>query len=132
MREPFLLLAGSLSTLAGLLHLAIMVGGPDWYRFFGAGERVARNAALGSPLPPLMAISIAALLFVWAAYAFSGAGLIGRLPLLKLGLVAITAVYLVRGLAPLAIMATGRPVSAFWWISSAIVLLFGLAYLAGT
>ena len=28
--------------IAALLHVACIVGGPAWYRFFGAGERMAR------------------------------------------------------------------------------------------
>ena len=47
MREPFLILAGSLSGLAALLHVAAIVGGPDWYRFFGAGEGMAGAAERG-------------------------------------------------------------------------------------
>ena len=36
------LIAGAvLSGIAGLLHLAIILGGAPWYRFFGAGERMA-------------------------------------------------------------------------------------------
>jgi hypothetical protein len=50
--------------------------------------------------PRVYAVLIALLLFVWAAYAFSGAGLLRRLPLLRTGLVTISAVYLLRGLAP--------------------------------
>lgn len=132
MREPFLILAGSLSALAALAHLAVIVGGPAWYRFVGAGEGMARMAERGMIQPTLITIGIATVLAVWSAYAFSGAGLIGRLPLLRLGLVTITAVYLLRALAPAAMLATGRPVTTFWWVSSAIVLVYGLAYLIGT
>lgn len=98
-QNPWLITAGLLSAGAAALHIAVIVGGPDWYRFFGAGERMARGAANGSPIPPITVSVIAAILAVWAAYAFSGARIIGRLPLLRTGLVAISAVYLVRGLA---------------------------------
>ena len=36
--NPWLVAGGILSALAALLHLAVIVGGPVWYRFFGAGE----------------------------------------------------------------------------------------------
>lgn len=36
-----LVFAAALSAIAASLHLAIIVGGPAWYRFFGAGERFA-------------------------------------------------------------------------------------------
>ena len=132
--RTWLIVGGVLSALAALLHLAIIAGGPDWYRFFGAGEGMARAAARGELRPTLFAIGIAAILLVWAAYALSGAGLIPRLPLLRTGLVAITAVYLARGLVILAPGALRRPdlTATFMIWSSLIVLLFGVVHLIGT
>lgn len=129
--EPLLILAGALSALAALLHLAVIAGGPDWYRFFGAGEQMARMAERGTVTPTLITLGIAAGLSLWAAYAFSGAGLLPRLPLLRTGLIVITAIYLVRGLllAPAVLM--GAQISAFGWWSSLIVLAYGLVHLAG-
>lgn len=131
-RQPFLILAGSLSLLAAVLHLAVIVGGPDWYRFFGAGEGMARMAERGMIQPTLITIGIAAVLAIWAAYAYSGAGVIPRLPLLRTGLVVITGIYLARGLLVIPAFAMGREISAFGWWSSLIVLIYGLAYLIGT
>ena len=42
--NPFLIAGGVLSALASLLHIAVIAGGPAWYRFFGAGEGMARMA----------------------------------------------------------------------------------------
>ncbi|MBN8552625.1 MAG: hypothetical protein J0L52_06990 [Caulobacterales bacterium] len=131
-REPFLILAGALSLLAALVHLAVIVGGPDWYRFFGAGEELARMAERGSIYPALLTLGIATILAIWAAYAFSGAGLIGKLPLLRTGLVVITTIYLLRGLILVPAVVLGRDINAFGWWSSLIVLGYGLAYLIGT
>ena len=131
--NPWLIAGGILSLIAAALHVAIIFGGPAWYRFFGAGERMARAAAKGSAMPALVTIAIAAVLAIWAAYAFSGAGLIGKLPLLRLGLVVISGVYLLRGLVLFAMLAL-RPaqVDAFWVWSSLIVLVYGMAYAVGT
>lgn len=131
-REPFLVLAGWLSLLAAALHLAVIVGGPDWYRFFGAGEGMARMAERGMIQPTLITLGIAAVLAIWAAYAFSGAGLIGKLPLLRTGLVVITLIYLARGLLVVPAALMQREINAFGWWSSLIVLIYGLAYLIGT
>lgn len=131
-REPFLILAGSLSALAALLHVAVIFGGPDWYRFFGAGEGMARMAERGMIQPTLITLGITAILAIWAAYAFSGAGLIARLPLLRTGLVLITLIYLARGLIVFPAYWMGGTVNAFGWWSSLIVLGYGLAYLVGT
>jgi hypothetical protein len=132
-RNNWLIAGGLLSAAASLLHLAVIAGGPDWYRFFGAGEEMARAAERGALTPPLVTLAIAALLATWALYAFSGAGLIRRLPLLRTGLVAITAVYLLRGLAllPLLLLAP-RMVDTFAVVSSLIVLGYGIAYAVGT
>lgn len=124
---------GALSAIAAAMHLAIIVGGPAWYRFFGAGERLARAAERGSLMPAVVTVGIATVLAVWAAYAFSGAGLIPRLPLLRLGLVSISAIYLARALLWLPALALrGLPIDAFAGWSSLIVLAYGIAYAIGT
>jgi hypothetical protein len=115
-----------------LAHLAVIVSGPDWYCFFGAGEGMARAAERGSIIAPLSTVAIASVLAIWAAYAFSGAGLIGRLPLLRVGLVTITAIYLLRGLWILpGLPLLGRSPSFIFW-SSVIVLIVGVTYAIGT
>jgi len=122
-----------LSGAAALLHLGVIIGGPAWYRFFGAGEGMAQLAEQGSITPALITAGIAAVLAVWAAYAFAGAGLIRRLPLMRTALVAITAVYLLRGLmlAPLFALAPER-IDPFTLWSSLIVLAYGITYAVGT
>ena len=103
----WLIVGAGLSFLAAALHIAIIFGGGDWYRFFGAGEGMARLAESGSREPAKMTLGIATVLTVWGLYALSGAGLIFRLPWRRLVLSAITAIYTVRGLAGLI---------APWWI----------------
>lgn len=135
MNNPWLIAGGVLSALASLLHLAVIVGGPAWYRFFGAGEAMAQAAARGSPMPALVTAGIATVLAVWAAYAFAGAGLIPRLPLMRTAMVAISAVYLVRGLVLIPALAQwlgGRGINTFAVWSSLIVLVYGAAYAVGT
>jgi hypothetical protein len=130
-------LAGVLSAGVALLHvLIIFVGGPA-YRYFGAGERMARLAEQGSATPSLITLGLTLLFGIWAAYAFSGAGLLRRLPLLRTGLITIGLIYTLRGvlLGP----------QMVWFLSghravvpprqlvfSAAALVIGLAYLVGT
>jgi hypothetical protein len=132
-RNNWLIAGGWLSAAASVLHLAVIAGGPDWYRFVGAGEEMAQAAERGSLMPTAVTLAIAAGLAVWALYAFSGAGLVRRLPLLRTALVAIAAVYLLRGLALVPLLAL-RPqlVDTFAVVSSLIVLAYGLAYAIGT
>lgn len=132
-RNGWLVAAGILSTAAALLHLATIGGGADWYRFFGAGEEIARAAERGSVMPALLTLAIAIILAVWALYAFSAAGMFRRLPLIRTALVLITAIYLLRGLAlvPMLIL---RPnlVGTFAIVSSLIVLVYGVVHAIGT
>jgi hypothetical protein len=125
--------SGVLSALAALLHLAVIAGGPDWYRSVGAGEEMAQMAERGDLQPALITVAIAFLLAIWSAYAFAGAGYIRRLPLMRTALVAITAIYLLRGLALLPLLLL-RPdmADAFAIWSSLIVLIYGLCYAVGT
>jgi len=131
--STWLLIGGALSVAAALLHIACIFGGPDWYRFFGAGEGMARAAARGDWTPTLITLAISAVLLIWAAYAFSGAGALPRLPLLRTGLVTITAIYLLRALifVPLHMWRPQHTDSFAIW-SSLIVLLYGTVYAIGT
>ena len=138
-RDRSLLYGGLLTGAAALLHAGIILGGPDWYRFFGAGERMARLSARGSRYPILVTAGIAAILGIWALYALSGAGVIRRLPLLRLVLVLIAAVYLIRGAAGIPVVLfvddpytnelKGR--MTFMVVSSAICVCLGLCYAVG-
>jgi putative oxidoreductase len=135
----WLLFGGLLTGAASLLHLAIIAGGAEWYRFFGAGERMARLAARGSPYPAVVTAGIAAVLGVWALYALSGAGVIRRLPLLRPALVLIAAVYLGRGVLGIpAVLLADDPYAnelkgrmTFMIVTSAICIGLGLCYAAG-
>ena len=133
-RSPWLLAGGALSLAAALLHLACIAGGPWWYRFFGAGEGMARAAERGELRPALVTAAIAAVLAIWACYAFSGAGLIARLPLLRIALPAITAVYLLRGMVLFFPDALRRPdlSPAFLLWSSLVVLAIAAIHAIGT
>lgn len=133
MTNTWLPLAAILSAIAGVLHLAIIAGGPAWYRFFGAGEGMAGAAERGSIQPTLITLAIAFVLFVWAAYALSGAGIIRALPFAKPVLAIITAIYLARSLLFVpAIMVMGQAVTPFAIWSSLICLVYGLVHLVGT
>jgi hypothetical protein len=132
MERGWLIAAGMLNAGAALLHLACVIGGPAWYRFLGAGERMARLAARGSLRPALITIGIATVLGFWSAYDFSGAGMLPRLPLLRPALIAICAVYTLRA-AALPLMLTRMPDRSptFLVWSSAIVLGFAVVHAVG-
>jgi hypothetical protein len=127
------LMAGAvLSAIAALLHIGCIVFGAPWYRFFGAGEKMARMAQQGNPKAALITSGIVIVLALWSLYALSGAGVVGRLPLLRTGLALIATIYVVRGLVvlPMLVVAPDKA-TPFWWWSSAICLSFGLVHVQG-
>lgn len=130
--NKFLLTAASLSATAALLHVAIIFVGARWYRFFGAGEQMARLAESGHWYPPVITSGIALVLAIWALFALSGAGVVRPLPFVKPALCIITAVYLLRGLVivPIFIFAQ-QQATPFWFWSSAICLMYGVVHLVG-
>jgi hypothetical protein len=127
-----LITGAALSGVAALLHLACIAVGASWYRLLGAGERMARLADAGHWYPTTAAAVIAGVLLVWALYALSGAGVIGRLPLRRAALCAITGIYLLRGLGFVALMGhfPGNT-RAFWFWSSAICFGIGAVHFVG-
>lgn len=127
-----LIVGGALSTEAAVAHLACILLGPAAYRFMGAGEKMARAVEAKRVLPTLFTLAIAGVLFTWAAYAFSGAGVIGQLPAAKVVLPAICVVYLGRALAfPLLKPQFPENSQTFWLVSSGICLLIGLVHVYG-
>jgi hypothetical protein len=126
-----LTLGAILSLGAAALHVVAIFMGPRGYRLFGAGERFVRAAQRGKIHPPLITLGIALVLVLWAAYAFSGAGVIRPLPLLRPALIVITFVYLARGVAgPFFLVGTGRT-ALFIATSSTICAFVGLIHLVG-
>ena len=137
--ERLLLAAGVMTAATSLLHVGIILGGPPWYRFFGAGERMAQQAARGFLFPTIVTAAIAALLACAALYAFSAAGRFRQLPLMRVALVVIAAVVIARGIlgVPVVLLIdspyTGelRGRLTFMWVTSAVSLVIGLCYAIG-
>ncbi len=129
----YLAIGALLSGIAALIHVGCIVYGASWYRFFGAGERMAILAESGSRIPTMLTAGITCVLSSWSIYALSGAGLIVRLPLLIPVLVLVSGVYSLRGIAGLFFIrspALGNT-SAFWFWSSTICLILGAVHLTG-
>ena len=134
-------MAGAAASAGAALHIAIIFGGPDWYAFFGAPRGLVEMARAGNIRAPISCLVIAAFLALLAAYAFSGAGVIRRLPFLRFGLASIAAVLILRGalFIPLILLRPGalsgicdcRSVDAFIIVTSALCLAMGVGYALG-
>lgn len=130
--ESCLVLGGLASFLVVLLHLALALR-PQWYRHFGADELAQRHEE-GSPFTVLVTLGLALMFALWGTYALSGAGVIRQLPLLRAGLVAIGAIYVLRSLMLpseiFKVLLKGDPFRFVVFSSGSLVV--GLLYLVGT
>jgi hypothetical protein len=128
-----LLAAAGCSAIAALLHVAILLMGPPWYRWFGApslADQIENGSVLG---PTLLTLAVAAVLLLWTGYGLSGAGVVRRFPLLRTGLYAIAAIYLLRGLqvvVEVPAAAQGKVPARFACFST-FAALAGVLYLLG-
>lgn len=129
----FLILGAIGSGAAAILHFGCIIFGADWYRFFGAGEKMALLAEAGSPVPTRITGLITLVLLVWTYLALAGVGMLPKPPLLRYLLAGIASIYLIRAFSVFWLMKVmpGNSIS-FWIWSSLICLILGAAYLAGT
>jgi hypothetical protein len=132
--KSLLIAGGILTALISLLHVAMAIR-PELYRYFGPGQGsgLAQMAVEGSRGTTIATAALAVIFAVWAIYAFSGAGLIGSLPLLRTALIAIGVIYILRSLFVVSeirmVLTQGYPFR--FVVFSTISLVAGLLYLIG-
>lgn len=114
----------------------VMIGfSPSLSLYFGAPEALVKNTfAL-----IVVSLLVAGVLVVFGLYALSGAGFIRKLPFLKQGLVAISCVFIIRGLLLLpellvvvGVFDVAISVAPRFVIFSIGSLLIGIIFIAGT
>jgi small-conductance mechanosensitive channel len=128
--------AGVGLTVGALAHIAAIVGGPEVIAFMGAPESIVQSARDKTWLAPVATCAIAALLFVWAWYAFAAANLVKKLPFTRAVLVFVAVVFILRGLTAVpAFFAVGvkfsSPSTQFSLASSGYVLVLGVLLAVG-
>ena len=134
--RSLLAVGGSLSAALAVLHVIVIIIGPAGYRYFGAPDEFARMTEAGSLAPAFLTALFALIFGAWAVYGFGGARMIQRPPMVRLGLVVISAVYILRGLSaiPEGLLLARTP-NAFprrFLIFSIVSLLIGVIYAIGT
>lgn len=138
MTQPQKLLgAAALASFAiAIVHVAAIFGGESFARFFNAPPLVLAMIQQRSLWIIPVVLVLCGVLSTFGLYAWSGAGRMRRLPLLRTGLVTVGAIYFLRGLllGPLVVFAVRHPGGVSWqsFAFCIVSLLLGLAYLAGT
>lgn len=125
-------LGGYINILIAIAHIICLINAEYFFEVTGVGENMRRNAEIRPFLPYAMTIFVALIFFIFGLYGLSGAGKIRKLPLLKVGIFIIAAIYLIRG-AVGAIVNIGFE-SSFQWhhlLFSICALGIGLLYLLG-
>jgi hypothetical protein len=126
-------LAGVLSFCAAIFQ-AVIAFVPEWSAALGAGDALVSNP----PLLLTLGLLVALVLVIFGLYGLSGAGVIRRLPLLRLGLLAIGLLYSMVGinfifqvLVMLGILPSAGPIPIYLLLVSFGAFVAGLAYLIG-
>lgn len=126
-----------LKTAAALLfllaagHLVCLFRLDDTFRLYGIEPFMRRLAEHGSALPYLATAGVAAGLAGCGLYALSAAGCIARLPMLRTGVYAIAAVFLLRAAAGTVRMAAADAFPATEWTAAVVSGLIGALVLTG-
>jgi hypothetical protein len=137
--RAYVLVSATLLALGALFHLAIIAGGPAWYAFSGAPAGIGPMLASGSPRPVVTCVVIATVLAACSAYGLSWAGVMPRLPAVRIVLALIACGLLARGVVLPAVAAyephllsglCGRcqGVNGFVIVTSALCLFVGGGY----
>ncbi len=129
-KSKLLITGGVIAAATAVWHLLCIVGGPSWYAFARAPGIVIHSAKQGTLLAPLSTAVIAGLMFTCTAYAFSGAGLIKKIPLLKSALVTIAFICLVRALITLPYLVSS-PLDVWELVASTGWFFVGVCFLMG-
>lgn len=132
--KHYLMAGGVISALISIFHVILALK-PELYQYVSPGQELAsaQMAGQGSSLIIIATFALALVFAIWSTYAFSGAGLIGQLPLLHLGLISIGVIYILRALfLPSEInmvLTQGYPFR--FVVFSTVSLVTGLLYLIG-
>jgi hypothetical protein len=132
--NKFLLAGGIISALISIFHIILALK-PALYQFVAPDQNspLSQMAQQGSSITTIASMVLVAIFASWAVVAFSGAGLLRRLPLVNTGLVIIAAIYLLRSLfLPSEIsmvQSQGYPIRFVFF--SALSFFTGLLYLLG-
>lgn len=96
-----LLLAAIVAFSTALAHFSCIFFGPECYSAQMAPKFIVESAQQGTIVAPIGAILAAILFIIPGCYALSGAHIIRKLPLLKLGIYTIATLCIIRGLLPI-------------------------------
>lgn len=130
--SKLLISAGVIASASAIWHLLCILGGPSWFVFARAPQQIIESAQKGTMLAPIGTIIVSTLMFACTVFAFSAAGLIRKVPLLKSALITIATICLLRGLIPLPTFITSSGLDTWQIVASTVWFYVGICFAAGS
>jgi hypothetical protein len=128
----YLVVVALIAVATAIAHMSCIFLGPECFSAQMAPPQVIESAKNGTWLAPVGTIFISAIFLVVGLYALSGAGIIRKLPLLKLGIYTISTLCIIRGVLPLQLwIRHPEKVNSIVFYTGVIWLVTGLLFLFG-
>lgn len=128
----FLVIAAFITIFTAFAHLSCIYFGPECFSSQMAPSVIVESAKEGTLLAPLGAVFVSIIFIILGCYALSAAGVVRKLPLLKLGIYSIAFLCIIRGVLPLQLwLRQPDKVSELVLYVGLVWLLTGLLYFFG-
>lgn len=131
-KSTLLISAGAIASASAIWHLLCIIGGPGWFVFARAPQQIIESALQGTMLAPISTIIIATLMFACTMFAFSGAGLIRKLPLLKSALITMASLCVLRALLGITSLVVSIGFDIWQFVASSVWLYVGICFAIGS
>lgn len=131
-QSKLLISAGIIAFASAVWHLLCIWGGPSWFIFARAPQSIIDSSVQGTLLAPIGTIIVASLMFACTLFAFSGVGIIQKVPLLKSALITIATLCILRGLIAIPTFTTVNGLDVWQIVASTVWFYVGICFLAGS
>lgn len=129
-RYKLLISEGIIAFASAIWHLLCILGGPSWFAFARAPQAIIDSAQQGTWLAPIGTIFVASLMAACTVFAFSAAGIIGKVPLLKPALITIAVLCILRGLIAIPLLMT--TIDIWETVASSVWFYVGICFSLGS
>lgn len=130
--DKHLISVGVIAQMAAIWHLLCIWGGVNWFVFARAPQQIITSAAQGTLLAPIATLVVAGLMLACSIFAFSAAGVIRRVPLMKSALVSLSILCILRGASALITLIYTLQWDVWQMVASSVWLYVGICFAAGS
>jgi hypothetical protein len=131
-KSKLLISAGFIASASAIWHLLCIIGGPNWFAFARAPQQIIDSSQQGTLLAPIGTVIVASLMFACTVFAFSAAGLMRKVPLLKTALITISILCIARALIAIPTFINSAGLDIWQIIASSVWFYVGISFAAGS